>query len=141
MKIIYDEKIINSKPLKYNHLTGIYNANVWASQSGTVNYEIIFEKSEKSHIMVRGSFEVQESQVELNQVFLNENPLKKLADVSGGKYERWDNKNKLLQTILPSSRTEIIKYSFPLHKNIFMISLIIGLLVIEWVLRRRLGLS
>ena len=141
VKIIHDEKIINSKPLKYNHLTGMYNANVWASQSGTVNYEIIFEKSEKSHFMGRGSFEVQESQVELNQVFLNENPLKKLADVSGGEYERWDNKNKLLQTILPSSRKEIIKYSFPLHKNIFMISLIIGLLVIEWVLRRRLGLS
>ena len=141
VKIIHDEKIINSKPLKYNHLTGMYNANVWASQSGTVNYEIIFEKSEKSHFMGRGSFEVQESQVELNQVFLNENPLKKLADVSGGKYERWDNKNKLLQIILPSSRKEIIKYSFPLHKNIFMISLIIGLLVIEWVLRRRLGLS
>ena len=42
VKIILDDKIINSKPLKYNHLSGIYNANIWASQSGTVNYEIKF---------------------------------------------------------------------------------------------------
>ncbi len=141
VKIILNNKVINSKPLKYNHLTGMYNANVWASQSGTVNYEIEFGKSENSHIIDRGSFEVQESQVELNQVFLNENPLKKLANNSGGKYERWENKNKLLQIILPSSRMEEKKYSFPLYKNLFMIFLIIGLLVIEWVLRRRLGLT
>ena len=141
VKIIFNDKVINSKPLKYNHLTGMYNANVWASQSGTVNYEIKFGKSQNSHIIGRGSFEVQESQVELNQVFLNENPLKKLANDSGGKYERWDNKNKLLSIILPSSRIEAIKYSYPLHKSVFITFFIIGLLIIEWVLRRRLGLS
>ena len=141
VKIIHNDKVINSKPLKYNHLTGMYNANVWASQSGTVNYEIKFGKSQNSHIIGRGSFEVQESQVELNQVFLNENPLKKLANDSGGKYERWDNKNKLLSIILPSSRIEAIKYSYPLHKSVFITFFIIGLLIIEWVLRRRLGLS
>ncbi len=141
VNIILNNKVIKSKPLKYNHLTGMYNANVWASQSGTVNYEIRFGESENSHIIDRGSFEVQESQVELNQVFLNENPLKRLASDSGGKYERWDNKNKLLPIILPSSRMEAIKFSFPLYKNVFMICLIIGLLVIEWALRRNLGLS
>ena len=36
------------------------------------------EESDNSHIVGRGSFEVQESQVELNQVFLNENSLKNL---------------------------------------------------------------
>lgn len=141
VKIILDDKIINSKPLKYNHLSGMYNANIWASQSGTVNYEIKFGGTANSHIVGRGSFEVQESQVELNQVFLNENSLKKLAVGSGGNYERWDNKNKLLPHILPASNTKVIKYSFPLHKNIYMIAFIIGLLVTEWILRRRLGLN
>ena len=119
----------------------MYNANIWASQSGTVNYEIKFGGTANSHIVGRGSFEVQESQVELNQVFLNENSLKKLAVGSGGNYERWDNKNKLLPNILPASNTKVIKYSFPLHKNIYMIAFIIGLLVTEWILRRRLGLN
>ena len=46
VKIILDDKIINSKPLKFNHLSGMYNANIWASQSGTVNYEIKFGGAE-----------------------------------------------------------------------------------------------
>ena len=141
LNIKMGDKVINSKPLKYNPLKGTFYSNIWASQSGNVNYEIQFGEPENSYIVGRGSFQIQESQVELNQVFLNEYSLKKIAEESGGKYKRWDHKNDLLPFISPNSRAELITYSFPLYENIFVIFLVVGLLIIEWVLRRNLGLS
>ena len=41
---------------------------------------------EKSRIVSEGEIHVQESQIELNKVFLNELPLKKLANQTNGTF-------------------------------------------------------
>ena len=90
--------------------------------------------------MGRGTFQVQESQIELNNVYLNEKPLQRLAEVSNGVYKNWDRRNDIVSLIQPVSRKQSLAYIIALNENILFFICILGLLTSEWIIRRRIGL-
>ena len=89
----------------------------------------------------RGSFKVQESHIELNRIFLNEEKLKKLSTPSNGTFKRWLNKEDLIDTIedIQKSKSYIAVIAF--RYNYIYICFIILLLSLEWFYRRKIGLS
>ena len=140
VNLFLNGNIVSTKPIIYDPITGLFRSQFWASQSGTINYEIEFDQSGKSYIMGRGSFQVQESQVELNQVYLNEKPLQRLAEVSNGMYKNWDRRNDIISLMLPVSKKQSLAYKFDLNENILFFIIILGLLTSEWIIRRKIGL-
>jgi len=131
---------INSKPITYDDNTGYYTMQFWASKSGQLDYEVEFIHGDKSMIVNQGSVQVQESQVELNHVYLNKDPLKKLAELGDGTFRHWDNRLSLISQINPVTKLETFYSKVVLHDSRWLVMCILGLLSAEWVLRRRLGL-
>jgi hypothetical protein len=131
---------INSKPINYDASTGYYTGQFWASKSGQLDYEVEFMHGDKSMIVNQGSVQVQESQVELNHVYLNKDPLKKLAELGDGTFRHWDNRLSLINQIKPITKLETIYSKVVFHDSRWLVICILGLLSAEWVLRRRLGL-
>ena len=137
--IFSDGKKINSKPLAYNNKTGFYTGQFWASKSGKLDYNIELLYGEKSLIVSEGSVLVQESQIELNNVFLNEKLLHKLSDATNGSFYNWNNRLLVLDNINKKSNKEIIQSKIILHNSRLLFLIIIFVLTLEWLYRRKNG--
>ncbi len=135
-----NDSLINNKKLSYDKEKGVYTGNFWASESGTLDYDIEFISDENSMIVNRGSVQIQESQVELNKIYLNKLPLKKLAETTNGTFSHWDERLNLLQLINKEVDEEIIQSSVVLNKSKIIIILILCLLALEWLIRRERGM-
>ena len=140
IRVYNDGSLINNKKLSYNKEKGIYTGNFWASKPGTLDYDIEFISDENSMIVNRGSVQIQESQVELNKIYLNKFPLKKLAESTNGTFFHWDERLNLLQLINKEVYEEIIQSSVVLNKNKTIIIFIFCLLALEWLIRRDRGM-
>ena len=138
---IYSEGIkINTKPLIYDTKTNYYKGQFWASQSGRLDYEIELIYGDKSIIVNDGSVQIQESQIELNHVYLNKDPLVKLADITYGSFENWDNRISILSKVNNQSNNEITQSRIIINNSRWAFIFIILLLASEWILRRRKGM-
>ena len=131
---------INSKPIVYDDENELLKTQFWASQSGQLDYEVELVHAGETTKVSEGSIQVQESQVELNRVYLKREPLMRLSALAHGSFQTWDDRHKILDQIEPQSKTEIHYAKIILHDNIWLILFILGILTAEWVLRRRLGL-
>jgi RNA-binding protein YlmH len=81
-----------------------------------------------------------ESQIELNQVYLNQDLLKNISKNTNGKYFHWDDRDELLKLISPKVRREFKADIIKLTESRFVLIMLIILLCIEWTLRRIKGL-
>ena len=108
---------INSKSILYDLNTGLYTGQFWASQPGKLEYDIELLYGDKSLIVSQGSVQVQESQVELNHVYLNREPLVRLAQLTQGSFRHWDDRLTILNQIDKQSKQEIIHSRIVLHNN------------------------
>jgi len=131
---------INSKSILYDLNTGLYTGQFWASQPGKLEYDIELLYGDKSLIVSQGSVQVQESQVELNHVYLNREPLVRLAQLTQGSFRHWDDRRTILNQIDKQSKQEIIHSRIALHNSKWIFLFTLLLLTTEWVLRRRLGM-
>ena len=131
---------INSKSILYDLNTGLYTGQFWASQPGKLEYDIELLYGDKSLIVSQGSVQVQESQVELNHVYLNREPLVRLAQLTQGSFRHWDDRLTILNQIDKQSKQEIIHSRITLHNSKWIFLFTLLLLTTEWVLRRRLGM-
>ena len=131
---------INSKPLAYDTKTGFYTGKFWASKSGKLDYNIELIYGNKSLIVSEGSILVQESQIELNNVFLNEKILQKLSDVTKGSFYNWTSRLSVLNDINIKSKKENLQRKIILHNSRLLFLIIISILTLEWLFRRKKGL-
>ena len=131
---------INSKPIKYNFNTGLYTGQFWASQAGKLDYEIELIYADETLKVREGSIQVQESQIELNNVYLNSDPLIKLTELTKGSFYTWSNRFSILEILDKKSKDQKIRRRIVLHNNRWYFSSIILLLLSEWILRKRLGM-
>ena len=138
--IYSDGSKINSKPIKYDKNTGLYNGQFWASQSGELEYDVEFTQDNQQVTVSKGSIQVQESQLELNHVYLNKNLLKRIADLSDGTFRTWDDRNSIITQINNETKIENAYSRVKLNFNRFMILFLIVILTSEWLLRRKMGL-
>ena len=95
---------------------------------------------EKSLIVSQGNVLVQESQIELNNVFLNENLLQKLSSKTNGSFYKWNNRLSILNNMNRKLNKENFQSKIILHKSRLLFILIISVLTLEWLLRRKKGL-
>ena len=83
---------------------------------------------------------VNESQIELNKVFLNERLLKKIAATTNGNYFNWNSRSELIDYINPKT---VVKQKFTqieLRNEWWILIGILIFLTFEWSIKRRAGL-
>jgi hypothetical protein len=137
--IFNNGKKINSKTLAYDNKTGFYTGQFWASTPGKLDYNIELLYGDKSLIVSTGSVLVQESQIELNNVFLNEKLLQKLSDATNGSFYNWTDRLSVLDKINKKSNKEIFQSKIILHNSRILFLIIIFVLTLEWLNRRKNG--
>ena len=140
VNLFSDGNKISVKPLSFDLESKEYKSRFWASQSGQIEYTVEINQSEESYVIGRGSFDVEESQIELNHVFLNDSPLKIISQKTDGEFRYWENRNSLVDLISPKTKSESYVQRAVLHENIWIMVSILILLTSEWILRRRVGL-
>lgn len=132
-----DQKI-NATELTYNPVRNRWEGQLWASSPGEYRYEITVKDGE-SQSTQSGTFRVQESQIELNHVYLNHRLLTNISLETGGKYVPWNQRRVMGQMIQPESVSETRIRKFALTESWWVFALLVGLLTVEWFIRRRLG--
>ena len=138
--LLVEGKKIGSKPLSFDLESREYKSRFWASQPGHIEYKVEINQGEESYVIGRGSFDVEESQIELNRVFLNDSPLKMISEKTNGEFKYWENRHLLVDMINPQTKSDSFIQRAVLHENIWIMIAIIGILTSEWILRRRVGL-
>ena len=140
VELFYGDNLLGSKPLFYDINKNEYKSRFWAPKPGKVKYIININRGLDSYEVSSGVFEVQESHVELNRIFLNQDKLKNISSSSGGQFAYWANSDILLDHINIVNKKDNFVIKYTLRNNYFFISIIFMILTIEWLLRRRLGL-
>jgi hypothetical protein len=91
--------------------------------------------------LARAEFKVESrGRGELTQLSLDEDLLKQIADVSGGTYLREEQLPQLLEILAPLSKGRVIESETVLWQSYWWFLPLIGLLTVEWLLRKRAGL-
>ena len=133
------DETINSTELRYNPTAQRWEGQLWASKPGNYNYEIYFQNDNSVSSQI-GSLIVNESQIELNKVFLNERLLKKIAATTNGNYFNWNSRSELIDYIDPKT---VVKQKFTQIEPRDEWWILIGILIFltfEWSMKRRAGL-
>ena len=117
-----------------------YRSSFWAPKPGTIDYIIRLNKDSEGLQVSKGSFEVQESHIELNKIFLNENRLRMISNSSGGTFQYWKDRDLVIDEIFNKNKKEYHILHYNIRYNYLVILLIMSLLILEWFLRRRAGL-
>ena len=138
--IYSQEKKINSKSVVYDSKTGFYKGQFWASKTGKLEYDIELIYGDRSLIVSEGSFQVQESQIELDHVFLNEGPLVQLSEATDGSFHHWSDRLSILNKINRQSNNQKSYTRIIMHNNWWIFFIIIFILTLEWLYRRRIGM-
>ena len=139
LSVIKDSVLVNTYEFHYNTLKDRWEGSFWASTPGTYDYEIRMVAG-KNVSSQRGQFTVEESQIELNKVFVNTTVLKAIAEETGGKFIWWHQRNQLAANIKEATRLHKNIYKFLPTESWWSLIIIVVLLGLEWGLRRFRGL-
>ena len=138
INVFHNNEKINVKPLTFDKNKGLYSGKFWASKSGKLNYDIEITYGNQPLVASRGEVIVQESKIELNNVFLNKEPLLELSTNTSGSYYDWGEKNSLLSEINQKSKKEIATHEVILHESWVIFFTILFLVTSEWILRKNM---
>ena len=130
---------IFSKEITFNIESNRWEGEFRAPPKGDYNFQI-FMSSNIAPIQT-GNFQVQESQIELSNVYLNEKLLKSISNKSKGSYFNWNQRGELFNLISIEVKSEIKANYIKFNQNKLFISFILVLLAAEWIARRTKGLS
>ena len=132
-----NEKIYNGD-IDYNYEKERWEGSFRASKPGSYLYKLYVDES-NDPIQI-GKFAVLESQIELTQVYLNQEMLNKISEDTNGKYYHWYDRNKLEKIITPKVRRELKAEIIKLTESRLVLIILIFILCIEWTIRRFKGL-
>lgn len=137
--IINENSSSSTYELIFNPVNEQWETRFLAGKPGKFTYEIVLE-SENNNYSQNGSFYIDESQIELNQVSVNNNILENISAQTNGKYITWQSRAGIFSLIKPNYKQEIVVKDEFIGENYFTIILLIILLSIEWYIRRSIGL-
>ncbi len=138
MTIWRDSTQINALEFEYNTVKDRWEGQFWAAAPGRYQYEITM-KAGTAVAHQSGEYVVEESQIELNNVFVNQPLLKQMAAVSRGKYYRWNERSALVEQIEPKVLHSQTKLRITPSEHWVTLVFILLLLVVEWSIRRLMG--
>ena len=141
INIYYEDKLVNSKPIVYNKDLGMYEGYFYASKPGNLDYAIEFMDEKNQIVLNRNTIEIQESQVELNKVYLKSVILNFLAEKTNGYFYTWEDRNKLFNSIKKDLENINIKYIKKLILLRWFFIVLLVLFSVEWFIRKEKGFS
>lgn len=87
---------------------------------------------------VQKEISVRPSDIEMKDTAMNRTALARLAEASGGKYFEIDETDRLAALIPDSSRSFVTRERpRPLWDNAYILLLLVGVLTVEWILRKK----
>ena len=117
---------------------GTFEATLTAKRTGRHSLRIRTAAAEAEGSTIETSFDVVLPSVETNQVWLDKPLLKELAETSGGKYFDIDQLDQLAAAVPDKTRQiEVREKPDPLWDVRGMMFLLVGLLGVEWLVRKR----
>jgi len=140
IELYHDEVFLGSKPLFLDLNKNEYKSRFWAPKPGKINYIISINRGLEKYQVSSGTFEVQESHVELNRIFLNKEKLNNISISSGGLFKFWENREELFENISNKNKKENYTVKYKLRHNQLFILIFFSILALEWFLRRKIGL-
>jgi hypothetical protein len=140
IKVLKQNEKILFKTIPFNLEHRRWQGTFRAAVPGQYQYEILLGDAPDTAPIQQGSFQVMESQVELNQVFLNQNLLQALASKTGGSYFSWSERDSVVMLLEPKEERELARRVTKFGENQGLIYFILFLLSLEWILRRKRGL-
>jgi len=128
------------------HLSYSENESQWqgrfrAFQPGEYHYVISVIESEGVQQETSGIFTVEESQRELNRVYLARKTLETIANKSGGTYHSWTSRKEVVNNLELNTREDVLSSTRKLSHWLPLMILLLLFLTIEWILRRKWGLQ
>ena len=106
---------------------------------GEYNYSIQLGSNQDP--IQTGTFQILESQIELNQVYLNKKLLATISNSTDGQFFVWDSRDSLFSEINPKVRREFKAEIIKFNESRVLLIIMILLLCVEWFIRRHRGLS
>ena len=106
---------------------------------GEYNYSIQLGSNQDP--IQTGTFQILESQIELNQVYLNKKLLATISNSTDGQFFVWDSRDSLFSEINPKVRREFKAEIIKFNESRVLLIIMIFLLCVEWFIRRNRGLS
>ena len=106
---------------------------------GEYNYSIQLGSNQDP--IQTGTFQILESQIELNQVYLNKKLLATISNSTNGQFFVWDSRDSLFSEINPKVRREFKAEIIKFNESRVLLIIMILLLCVEWFVRRNRGLS
>ena len=140
VELYYNDEFIGSKPLYLDLNKNEYKSRFWAPKPGEIKYLVKINRALESYQVSSGTFEVQESHVELNKIYLNKEKLINIATSSRGIFKFWENREVLLDKISNINKVESYTSKIKIRYNYFFLSFFFLILFIEWFIRRKIGL-
>lgn len=137
LKVTKNDEVALSKEIDYNIDSKKWEVNFRAPKAGIYQFEIYSNTSTKP--IQTDEFTVLESQVELNQVYLNEALLKEISIASKGSYMKWEDRDKIFEYLKKKEKREVKANVIKFKENIFILVLIVILLCSEWFSRKQKG--
>ena len=140
INLIQDNKIIKTYELNYSPTNELWEKRILAGKPGDYSYSIHMDIGENSFEQ-NGHFAIDESQIELNNVSVNNTYLSLIADRSNGKYMPWKSRAELFQYLYDDVKNEMVLKTATFNENYIVLIVLILLLSCEWYIRRFIGLS
>ena len=113
---------------------GVYHLEASATTSSPQNEETILTKRPLSFLVVP-------SDLEFSNPGMNAALLEQIAETSGGQYFKWHDRNELLEAIHHARKNYTVEMEEDLWDMPLVLILLILFFTIEWISRRRKGLS
>ncbi|MFQ6674685.1 MAG: hypothetical protein ACE5GH_07910, partial [Fidelibacterota bacterium] len=130
-----------SYPLTFLGSERGWQGSFFAGKPGANHYVIEASMDGQVALQQRGEFRVEESQIELNRVFLNEKLLTDISRETGGVFLAWGDRNGIRDAVRFESREMNVARTFQLSHWIPLCVLAIMFMAGEWISRRVLGLQ
>ncbi|MDP6966077.1 MAG: hypothetical protein QF551_02255 [Candidatus Marinimicrobia bacterium] len=129
-----------SYPLAYDRASALWKTSFFAGRGGKYSYEIV-EPSLPDLPLQVGNFTIEESQIELNKVFLNKSLLQDLSDKTGGTFLQWDSRERIGDLV--SFEKQVFSSKEKIQLSHLWPLMLIGFILLagEWVVRRLIGLQ
>ncbi len=140
VELYFNDEFIGTKPLFLDLNKNEYKSRFWAPKPGKIKYFVNIKKGIESYQVSSGAFEVQESHIELNRIYLNKEKLNNISISSGGFFKFWENRKDLLDKISNVNKKENFTIKYKIRHNYLFILIFFSILGLEWFLRRRIGL-
>ena len=141
IKLLQNDSIILIS--EFQKTSNNYRYNLGRLPPGAYSIHAKFKKGNKE-IFKKNSFIVNELTVEAENLSMNYDFLFDLSSNSGGKYFDWENRDLAIKTLNSSDIFKNITYfeliSDLLLKSKWIFYVLIGLVIIEWILRKWQGI-